>query len=213
MLVPTDPVAGRAAFWLRDPQGIVQYTAARLAFQWDEDAWAFVSVASTVEAPGTPASLDDLRARARAVAATVEIRPAAAVTTPYTLSGTPDGYRLTGTSLYRGERGDGDPFTRTTLIFGDVDERSHLLHRGPDGNVSVTADSGARTSDKPGSTNTTIDGHPAMVSGGTIILYNVDTFGVEIQARDEAEARRLAAAVRIVSNAQDESRWTDRPLR
>lgn len=214
---PAGRVGGRPAWWLPGRQGMYQYDAARLAWQWADGGWAFVSAADTAQQPDRQPSAEAmavLRATAQRVAAALTIGRGTAVTTPFTVPGVPKCSRLTRTTVYRGTKVDGTPFSRVAVTFGRVDNTDPLRFP-PDVTTTVDADSGSTPADKPGSADEQVDGHPAVINEGFLVLHDVDGFALEITAQLPRDALiAYARSVRIVEGAHgDESKWTDRPIR
>lgn len=214
---PADPVGDRPASWLPGRQGVYQYDAVRLSWQWADGGWAYVAVADTGQQVGqapSPQAVAALRTRARHVAQSLTIGRGAPVTMPFTASGALDCDRLTRTSLYRGTHVNGTPFSRTTLTFSRVDNTDPLLFPS-DQVATVTANSVATPADKPGSATQQVDGHPAAVDDGTIVLYGVDGFALEVSAPlPYSQLLAYTRSVQVVDGAHDdESKWTDQPLR
>ncbi|GIF96489.1 hypothetical protein [Catellatospora citrea] len=210
-------VAGKPASWLPARQGMAGLHAARLGWQWAEGGWAFVAAADNAQDPGLEPSAEAmaaLRVRAAQVAGALVIGRGPAVTMPFTVSSVPECSRLTGTSYYLGTHANGTPFVRAGLVFSRVDNTDPLLFP-PDVVTSVIADSVATPADKPGSVNEQVDGRPAVVGNGFVMLHGLDGFALEVNAplgRDALIA--YARTVRIVEGAHgDESKWTDRPIR
>jgi hypothetical protein len=215
---PADPVGGRAASWLPGHQYLYQYEVARLGWQWAEGGWAFVAVADTSREDGQPPAAERaaaLRTTAHEVAEALRIGAGAQVTMPFTAR-MPDGdcMHLTGTVLHRGTHANGTPFTRSTLGFGRRDNTDPLLFP-PDVTASVTADSVATPADKPGSATEQVDGHPAVVGDGLLVLHGMAGFALEVTAPMDAQRlKAYALSVQIVDGAHgDENEWTDYPLR
>lgn len=216
---PAEPIGGRPARWLPGRQGMYQWDAARLGWQWADGAWAFVAVADGAqrdEREPSAAAMAALRETAWRVADLLTIRAGKAVTMPFTVPGVPECSRLTSTNIYRDANiiVDGKPFVRAGLVFGRADNTDPLRFP-PDVNTTVTADSIATPDDKPGSVNEQVDGHPAVVDDGYVEVYGVAGYALEISSplREDALVA-YARTVRIVDGAHgDESKWTDRPIR
>ncbi|MEU8000988.1 hypothetical protein AB0B66_07490 [Catellatospora sp. NPDC049111] len=210
-------VGGRPASWLPGRQGMYGRDAARLGWQWAEGGWAFVAAADGAQESGRQPSAEAmaaLRVMAAQAAEQLVIGRGTAVTMPFTVPGIPECSRLTGTTVYRGTRGDGTSFVQPGLVFGRADNTDPLLFP-PDVETTVIADSAETPADKPGSVNEQVDGHPAVVGDGTVVLHGLNGFMLEVSApvgRDTLLA--YARAVRIVDGAHgDESKWTERPIR
>lgn len=209
-------VGGRPASWLPGRQGMNGRDAARLGWQWAEGGWAFVAAGDSTSEnrKATPEDLAVLRAMATQAAGELVIGRGTAVTMPFTVRGTPECSRLTGTTVYRGTHANGTPFVRPGLVFGRADNTDPLLFP-PDVVTTVTADSVATPADKPGSVNEQIDGRPAVVQQGFVVLHGRDGFTVEVHSPLARDAMvNYARSVLIVDGAHgDESKWTDRPIR
>lgn len=210
---PAEPVGKAPAYWLPDGQRLFQYEAARLAWQWGNGNWIFVTAASMDDQGQRPkVPVERLRELARGVAAAVRLDAAGtAVTMPFTMPQPPDGYQLTGTNLLRGTRTDGRPILRASLQFSTGANLQNPDITRPDsrGNLVVTA-ALSTPDDKPGSVNRTVDGHPVAEHDGGVFLYDAgEGFAVEVGGGGIEVAR----SVSILPGARYESVWTSRPVR
>jgi hypothetical protein len=217
---PTTPVAGNPAYWLpkQDFRGIG--SGGGVAWQWAPGAWVLVAasddpreIAST---PSTQAPSDvDLaawRAAASQVAAELKIGPGAPVVAPFSIP-VPDCIRLKYVNLMRDTTGNGTPFYRYTLGFGSeesVDSNNPLASPGDSApQITITADSVATPSDKPGSATSEVDGHPAYQDGGFLVVHGVDGFALEITTQGGPEsAIALYRSIHMYPGAHSsESAW------
>ena len=210
---PADPIGKAPAYWLPDGQWLFQYEAVRLAWQWGDGNWVFVTVASTDDQGRRPkVPVERLRELARGVAAAVHLDAVGTpVTMPFTMPRPSSGYRLTGTDLLRGTRLDGTPILRATLSFrtGADPQNPGISARDESPSLLVTA-AFSTPDDKPGSVNGTVDGHPVAEHDGGAVLYEAgEGFAIEVGAG----GIELARTVSILPGARDESAWTSRPLR
>lgn len=193
---PTEPVDGRPAYWMSRPSGDL------LAWQWTDDAWAFVSYQDV----RTEREVD--RETARRIALAVRVGDGEPVTVPFTLP-RPASYQLVGTTADL--RPPGDPYVRTGLLFATEDPADE--GRFVDC-LAVAVENGERVASQNG-VNQTVDGHPAMVDGRKVTLYGVAAgFAVDVWggAADAAASLAVARSVRLVPTPDDRSTWTTRPL-
>ncbi|MEV0455127.1 hypothetical protein [Catellatospora methionotrophica] len=214
---PAGEVGGRPAAWVPGRQGLDQFDAARLGWQWADGGWAFVAVADTAqgfETQATAAELAILRAKARQVASVLTIGPSAPVTIPFSVPGVPECSRLTQAGLSRGTHDDGTPSSRVALRFDQVDDTDPYGYQ-PAVATTIVADSVATPPDAPGAVTEQIDGHPAQVSDDALVLYGVDGYALEVSGpMNREQLIAYARAVRVVPGARgDESKWTDEPIR
>lgn len=193
---PAEPVDGRPAYWVDRPSGDL------LAWQWTDDAWAFVNYQDV----RTEGEVD--RETARRIALAVRVGDGEPVTVPFTVP-RPAPYQLVGTTADL--RPPGDPFVRTGLLFATEDPAD--AGRCVDC-VAVAVENGDRVALQNG-VNQTVDGHPAVVDGRKVTIYGFTAgFAVDVWGgtADDAASLAVARSVRLVPTPDDRSTWTARPL-
>jgi len=204
---PTDEVGGHPAFWLPGHQALHQYQVARLGWQWGSNAWVFVAATDTSSGTGTP-----LPALARSIADGLRVLDAGPVPVPFSVK-VPGCTRLALTTHYRATRDDGTPYEQFDLTFGDVtdDTDNPLLSPASMTPMITVSVSDARPGDKPGSVDSTFDGHAATrTSAGMIVYGAADGRAIDVSAPGWT-TEQVDSLVRAV-HPRPVVDWTENPL-
>jgi hypothetical protein len=198
---PTEPVAGRKAFWLNRP--LSGLDGEMLAWEWTDGAWAFVQLQGRdSESPDRDVS--------RRVAAAVRVGEGEPVTMPFTVP-VPANHELvgTGTSL----RPPGDPFVATSLSFDTEHPADPDRYASNQRGFKVGVENGWKMG-QMFDANRELDGHTARVVDGEVIIFGLtDGFAVDVQgAGSQDTLSDVARSVRLLPTPSDRSTWTTRPL-
>jgi len=223
---PAGSVHGAPAFWLPDDGfGTVGLNPQGLAWRWAPGAWVLVFAGQVTPGPDPAASTVDpaeLRTIATQVAPQLELGVGAPVTSPFSMP-VPDCTRLATSILFRETNNNGAPYTRFLLGF-DTADKVDPTYPPPDEtqpSLVVMADNRGAPDNLDAQTWYPEDlGHPAYVNDGTLSVYGVSGFAVEIwsvampNADTDAEKARLAAGIfRTITvhpgAADGEAAWGD----
>jgi hypothetical protein len=199
---PSDPVAGRKAFWhsralngLREPM---------LVWEWSDDAWAFVQFQGPKE---TWPDKDTLHK----IAAAVRVTDGEQVTMPFTMP-VPAGHHLIGAS---GQiPAPGDAFVRTGLLFDTEDPGDPGRYASDQRGFSVAVENGWKMGQKFGA-NRKLGGHDARVVDGQVHIFGLTGgFAIEVSgAGSQDTLSAVAQTVQLLPAPDDRSTWTPQPLR
>lgn len=181
-----------------------------LVWQWAPDAWATVQLFGDFGfAPG------DIAARVANGLRTDLNEP---VILPFTVAAPPAPLRLVSSLVVRLTYGT----YMTSLLFSDPEDSTADT---PTLQVSVETNSSISGSDKIGYPNTTVDGHPTIVSfdadPGHVLMMGVHGTWVELYVYgpatmalvNQADAIELARGVQVLSASSDPLFWTTTPIR
>jgi hypothetical protein len=170
-----------------------------------------VTVADTTggELPATTGDVGAMRAEAAALAPLLELGVPEPVTSPFMMPA-PYCTRLAYTSLMYGMKNDDSPFARFGLHFNLMSQpeaTSPLLARTAPA-VSVTADTGARPQDKPGTINAEVDGHPATLGIDRLVVYDVNGLALEITTElTDLTPRTVFHQIHVYEDVEESSGW------
>jgi hypothetical protein len=204
--LPAERVNGTPAYWLPDPTNTGLPQQQGLAWQWSPGAWVFVTAATNIDPATSEGSTVDysvLRELVAQVAPALVLGGGTPVTSPFSLP-VPACTRVVGTRLLHGTAAGDVPFTRFGLIFGPddyADPTNPLLISGNGGQpITIDSDDHASPPDKPGSVNSTVDGHPAA-DGSTLVVFDVDGLAFELTGPPGTDRSALISTISIYSGA------------
>jgi hypothetical protein len=203
--IPAPPVNGHAAYWLYTPNPSGQ-SSFELRWEYAPNRWADLTAG---ELTGTSAKLTSTAYKIAKSAKFGGTRP---IAMPLHVDGVPGGLTPKRTVLNTGAHDELSAIV-SFIVTVPSDELS----------ISIVKSNGAIGTGRPGGTgyprpNTTLDGHPAYLTPGSVHVYGVNGFDVDIGASGSvlAKLNKTGGVARLFHRltvlGTDQSNWTTNPV-